>query len=316
MAIPFSNQDPLDKLLTFIKASKDESMESMFNKWKSEGGYSDRTKVVVLTVDMSNMGAGKVRREFKECCIELELLKRKEPTIIPFLHCDFRNPDMDNLFDLFVGRHNWGGVKMYNSMGTFPQSLGYDYIYHRLVELNKPVIAHTTYGNAVHFKGSEKQLAHLLGNVYNPKASRKENCDKFTNPLNWEKVSQRHPDLRIWLAHFGGSDAWKEWSKNPHDKSNLVNVILGVMERCLNIYTDISFTLNDKRLYPVLYKLMTRDEYSFIRERVLYGSDWYMNKTECTERQWADDLEYSVGKDIFNQIARINTHKFLYNDLG
>lgn len=311
-ANPFSKQDSLDKLLTFIQANKDMSMVSMFNKLRSEGGYSPRTKFVILTVNMAFMGCGIVKKTFGEVCMELERLRQDNPDIvIPFLHTDCRSGNMVHLFLEYVENGYWGGVKMYNSMGTMPTDNRYNYIYSTLQRINKPIIAHCTYGNPIYYRGGKKKLKELLGDLYDSELSEKDNCCKFTDPLNWEKVAKLYPNLRICLAHFGGSQHWKEWSKNPNDKKNLVNVILGVLERNPNIYADISFTLNDKSLYPMFYKLMTRDEYSFIRERVLFGSDWYMNKTECTERQWADDLEFSIGSEMFNKIARENTHRFL-----
>lgn len=319
VANPFTSTDSLDKLLTFISANKDQSMESMFNRLRNDGGYSERTMFVILTVNLSHMGAGIVKKTFGEVCRDLENLRQKFPAnVLPFLHYDCRSGSAKALFDYYVVGNErekesgkWFGVKMYNSLGTFPQDERHDYIYKKLIELNKPVIAHCTYSNPIHFRGKEKELKVLLGDRYSKDASRKENCNKFTDPLNWEIVAKKYPELRINLAHAGGHDAWVAWSKNPHDKSNLLNIILGVMQRNPNIYIDISFTLNDLKLLPVLYKLMTRDEYAFVRDRILFGSDWYMNKTECTERQWADDLEFQIGKEIFDKIARINTRKFL-----
>lgn len=312
MANPFSNFDKLDKLLLFVKSQKNQNVRSKYIQWKKDGGYSDRTKCVVLTVNMAHMGAGMCKKTFGTICSEHERLRQEFPdNIILFFHADCRSGNMNALFDSYVKNGKWGGVKSYSSMGTFPQDENYEYIYTQLEILNKPVIAHCTYGNPIHFMGPEDELKILLGNKYDKKASRKENCNKFTDPLNWEEVANKHKNLRICLAHGGGADAWREWLINPDDPKNTLNVILGVMKRCQNVYMDISFSANDPDLYQVVYKLMTHDTYSFAWDRILFGSDWDMNKIECTEKQWTDNLSYHLGIEIFNKIARENTHKFL-----
>lgn len=312
VANPFSKHDNLDKLLQFIRASKDENMLSMFNKWRKEGGYSERTKVVVLTVNMAYMGSGKVKRTFGEVCEELERLRQDYPNnIIPFFHADCRSGNMNQLFNYYVGHCGWGGVKFYNSMGTFPQDTRYDYILNECERLNKPVIAHCTYSNPIHFKGSEKELAILLGGFYDKKATRKENCNKFTSPYNWLIVAQKYPNLRIDLAHGGGQDAWLEWQKDNTVK-NVFTDCLDAIRTHDNIYMDISFTMNNRKLWSVLKMLLTFEEYSYLFDKILGGTDWYMSKTECTEQQYMIDFRQYLGEELFNKIFRINTHKFLY----
>ena len=101
-AIPFTENDALDRLLQFIEASKDEDMFSMYWKWRDEGGYSPRTKVVVLTVDMAYMGAGKMKRRYIDTLADLDILATEEDSVIPFLHTDCRRPEINDLFDEFV----------------------------------------------------------------------------------------------------------------------------------------------------------------------------------------------------------------------
>lgn len=309
--IPWSNKDRLDKLVNFIESNKDKDWKDKFNNWRKEGQWSGRTQLNVLTVNMAHMGCGIPKKTFGEACEELERLRQDYPeNINPYFHYDCRSGNAYTLFNHYVVEGYWGGMKSYSSMGTFPYDQRYWQAYSDLQEANKPIIAHCTYSNPIHFLGPEKELKILLGDKYDPKASRKENCDKFTNPLNWIPVLEAFPKLRICLAHFGGQEQWREWYENPDNLNNLVNIILEMMRKYPNLWVDISFTLNDKKLWPVFYKLFNYDEYKFIRDRILFGTDWDMTKSEVNLKQWSDEFRQYIGETTFDEIARVAPYKF------
>jgi uncharacterized protein len=309
---PFSDTDNFSRMSKFIRSSKETNWEKKFLAWRTEGQWSNRTKIVVLTVNMSEMGCGKPKVSFTQACADLEELRKKYPDIIiPFFHYDCRAKESYELFQKYVVNGEWGGVKMYNSMGTFPQDIRYHRMYLDLIKCNKPIIAHCTYSNPIHFVGKEKNLKILLGDKYDKNATRKQNCDKFTDPRNWFKVAEWHPELRIDLAHGGGSDQWRKWWVNPYDKDNLVNVIINGMAVHKNVYFDTAFTLNDEYLFPMFKRLYYNEDYPFLKDRILFGTDWDMTVSAVSLKQYSDNFRYYIGEEAFNQIARENNHKFL-----
>jgi len=293
--------------LQFSEASKIQSMREMFHMLKSEGDYSERTRFFVLTVNMAYMGCGVPERTFGEVCEELERLRQDFPdVIIPFLHTDCRSGNFMSLFNHYVVNGKWGGVKMYNSMGVFPQDERYTPMYNELERIGKHIVAHCTYSNPIHFMGKEKELKELLGDRYDKKASRKENCNKFTDPLNWLVVAKKHPNLFIQLAHAGGQEQVIAWMKNTRNANNVFYQILEIMKLVDNVGFDISYTINDKRTWLAIKYVLTRPEYAYAHDRIFYGSDWWMTKNEVFESQVNMDFEGYLGTELFNKIARIN----------
>ena len=47
------------------------------------------------------------------------------------------------------------------------------------------------------------------------------------------------------------------------------------------------------------------------RERILFGTDFYMNKIEGNEYKFTIELRNALGEDNFRQIAMINPTKYL-----
>jgi len=308
-ANPFKKSDSLDKLLTFVKASRIGSEKELFEDVAKY--YPSDTCFVALTMNMHHMGAGRCKRTYYEGLKALDELRDVYPRILPFYMADCRDENMNSFFDHFLLQKAWTGVKAYPPLGTFPQDERYNYVYEKCQELGIPIMAHCTYGSPVHFKGKKKELKKLLGSQYDKKLSKKDNCSKFTNPLNWAIVAKRYPDLKICLAHAGGSEQWKEWLSRPGDKDNLLNEIIEIMREYPNIYTDISFTANKDFAVDVLYTLLTEPKFKFIHNRILFGSDWYMNLTETTEAEWSIGLKRKLGVKLFNKIARENPYKYL-----
>ena len=304
-ANPFLSNDSLDKMLQMIKAGQLGSQEAIFLHMANN--YPVDTQFVILPMDMAYMGAGKCRPYHIQLQELNELRAKNQNKILPFLMVDHRNPNMNLLVDQYLYGCKWNGVKFYPPLGTFPQAQEYDYVYTRCVELDKPVMAHCTYSNAVHFKGKEKELAVLLGDKYDKKHTRKQNCDKFTNPMNWKEVAEKYPTLRICLAHWGGSSEWDKWYKNPKDENNLVNIIKKLLVEHKNIYTDISFTLSDKRCIPLLNTFMQDER---INSQILFGSDYYMSLSECSEVEWSINLRHEVGEVTWDKMQE-NNKKYL-----
>jgi predicted TIM-barrel fold metal-dependent hydrolase len=305
-ANPFTRSDAADKLLTFIKEGRKASQREVFLDMAKH--YPKETMFVILTMDMNYMGCGRPQRSFIEQLYELDRL-RDDFNIIPFIHLDCRRGNMYRFFDEFVVKRGWGGVKMYPPLGTMPQDKRYESVYMQLVALNKPIISHCTYGNPIHFRGAELELKKILGEKYDKKASRKENCDKLTDPYNWQDVVLDNPGLRVCLAHSGGLEYWLKWYEGDESLQNPFNKCRWLATTDKGIYLDISYTLADKRCIPIL-KMMLRDE--GLKNKILFGSDYYMSLNECSEKEWSVNLRAQLTEQEWQLISYTNPRAFLY----
>ena len=306
--IPFSKKDMFDKTLNFIEAGRLGSQRDIFEEMAKY--YPKGTKFVILPMDMAYMGAGKVPRHYKHQLLLLDVLAKENSNVIPFLAIDHRRPEMSELFETYIIDGSFKGIKMYPPLGTFPQDPKYYQIYKYCAEHKIPIMAHCTFGNPVHFKGKKKELKSLLGDKYDNDLSKKELCDIFTNPTNWAQVAMMYPDLKICLAHSGGSKQWEKWLAGDRGSDNLLNVIKRLCKEFDNMYMDISFTLNNLKLLPLL-KVLLNDE--ILSKKILFGSDYYMNKTEnYSEAEWAINFRGSIGEENFKQISETNNNTYLY----
>lgn len=136
--------------------------------------------------------------------------------------------------------------------------------------------------------------------------------DNFISPKAWEKVLKEHPTLRLCLAHFGGgTEQGLQWFDD----------ITNLMKEYPNVYADISSSMADPK-YKGKFKAHFKEWYgkeiknaqNKIRERILFGTDWYM-----TLLDGVDYLEYfSVTKtfldgfdnDLWFQMTQVNPYDF------
>jgi predicted TIM-barrel fold metal-dependent hydrolase len=75
-----------------------------------------------------------------------------------------------------------------------------------------------------------------------------------------------------------------------------------------NLYTDISFTLENQKLIPFLDEYLDDNK---INKNILFGTDYYMVETETNEYKFVSYLKSIIGKDKFKLISETNTNKFL-----
>lgn len=285
------------RTVAMAKVCRNNDAQQMFDMLKAE--YPAGTVFVCHAVDMENMGGGKAKRPYKEQLEELNNLKNNNPgLVIPFIHIDPRRKEHWDLF-MWAMDNGWGGVKLYPPMGKFPFDVDFDFVFSYCEENDKPVMAHCTAGNPIHWVGSRKKLKTLLEPCKVPidwKLKDKGLCAYFTHPENYRYVFQKHPKLRVCLAHFGRENEW--------DK-----IILAMMEEFPGLYVDISYSLYDEEHWASLLILL-RTNYTF-RNRCLFGSDWYLDLAEGVEKQFSKKLRAFLGEELWDQITEINANKYL-----
>ncbi len=308
---PFSDEDLFNRYLRFVTIGRMGSQQQIFENCSRF--YPVDTKFVILPMDMAFMGAGNVPRAYEDQLAELAQLKKTHPQILPYIHIDPRRKGVFDLLQKAVEEWGFSGVKLYPPLGYFPYDESLYPVYEYCEKNKLSVISHCSPYNPVHFKGSKKDLLKLLSKADKPidtnNKSKKELCANFTNPRNYDKILTDFKDLNICLAHFGSEYYWERYLDNPGgEEENWFLVIKEMLAKYKNLYSDISFTLNNENFFPLL-KILLDD--ADIKNQILFGSDYYMVETKTSERRFSIDLRASIGEEKFNTIAINNTKKFL-----
>lgn len=309
---PFSDNDIFDRYVKFVRIGKLGSQQLIFENCKKF--YPHDTKFVVLPMDMAFMGAGKVPRPYHEQLSELNNVKDTYSQLLPFIHIDPRREGVMDLFKKCIEDWGFKGVKLYPPLGYFPYDERLYPIYDYCEKNGLPIIAHCSPYNPVHFKGKKKELLKLLSMSDSPinikGKNRKELCSIFTHPNNYDKVLKDFKELKICFAHFGSEYFWKKYLDEPDMDNNWFVIIKEMISNYQNLYSDISFTLNNQEFFPLLKVLLSDD---LIKSKVLFGSDYSMVETKSTERRFGLDLRAYIGEENFLAIATDNPNKFLSN---
>lgn len=309
---PFSDKDTFNRYIKFAEISKLGSQKKIFEECQKF--YPHNSTFFVLSMDMTYMGAGNIKRNYKEQLDELADLKAAYPEqILPFIHIDPRREGYFDLFKHYINEKKFAGVKIYPSIGYFP----YDerlYPIYEYCQINKiPIISHCSPHNPTYFKGSKTELKELLKKSKTPiDTKNKKNvelCANFAHPLNWEYVMQDFPQLHVCLAHFGSAEQWRLFLDTPDAKDNWFVTIKEMLKKWEFLYTDISFTLNQQEFFPLLKILMHNNQ---LNSKILFGSDYYMVETKSTERRFSIDLRAFVGEESFYRMAVENPKRFMF----
>jgi len=309
---PFSGNDFFDKYVKFMKISKKDSQQEIFEECRRF--YPANSRFIVLAMDMARMNAGKVPRAYTQQLDELATVRDAYPQqVIPFIHIDPRREGVMDLLKHYVEQKGFKGVKLYPPIGYYPYDpLLMNEVYPYCEEKNLPVLVHGSPHNATRNRGSKEELCRLLGRpVDDPELrglKKKELTALFTHPDNYRPVFDKFKKLKICIAHFGSEIYWKEFIENPGNPGNWFVIIRQMLARYENFYTDISFTLNNQKYFPLLKVLMADKS---IRNKILFGSDYYMVETKADERRFGLDLRAYLGEDDFHTIAVTNPERYL-----
>jgi predicted TIM-barrel fold metal-dependent hydrolase len=146
-------------------------------------------------------------------------------------------------------------------------------------------------------------------------------------------------ELKICFGHFGGEDEWAKYMErdrylsengftNPVGKginfipnalenswrhNSWFAIIYSLMLQHPNVYADISYILHDENIFPLLKSLLKKD--SRISDRILYGSDFYVVRSQKSDKQMWADTSGRLTENELELITRDNPRKFLYNHI-
>ena len=289
--------------------------------------YPANTVFTPLMMDM-HLRAGKDKIKSAEWFIiqqanDIKDLLEKKYNFLPFLPIDptFEDNGLD-LYDVFIkgftGLYGFipFGIKIYPTMGYLPRHPKLREIFKVCEAKNIPVTVHCSRGVIHGYKNRLKNIPYWdydsNGEVmvkYDSErfCSGTSYANYFNHPKNWELILETFPDLRLNFGHFGGE---KQWEKLLKGKNNTwCSRIMDYITRFKNVYADISFT----NAYPGLFDLLrSRIERSkVVRERTLYGLDYYMVVVRGHYRSLKADFDTAMGDEIINQIGIKNPRNFL-----
>jgi predicted TIM-barrel fold metal-dependent hydrolase len=318
---PFTDRDMVDRYINFFEVSLKNEQAEVLEKLKGyyPFGSIDQTHFVILPMDMEYMLAGKVEESLAQQHLELERLVNAGEPVIPFMATDPRRPNLLAMVQDLHTNHGFKGIKIYPPLGYYPNDARLDPVYQYAEQNNLPVMTHCSRGGVYVKEVTQamKDEPNPIGRPVDTTKKAKEFSDIYAHPANYDPIATKYPKLKICLAHFGGGDEWDKYldhpwtpGSNPLNKSWL-SVVIDLILKHDNIYTDISSTLFESESYIDLLKVLLENQK--IRERVLFGSDFYMmERVKEKERNQAIKIRSRLGPALYNQIASVNPTRYLF----
>lgn len=280
--------------------------------------YPEGTKFCVLPMDMEFMKAGSVKQSYIKQLEELAAIKRNpayKDLIQPFI---FVHPERKDIFDIVkrnIEENGFAGLKLYPPLGYYPFDERLNDIYDYAEKYQIPITTHCARGG-VFYKGdiTNDMLVHPKTGERIKEQKNKFFTDVYTDPDNYNYVLKQFPNLKINLAHFGGYDEWQKYLGNSFDDGlpTWYEKISVLLREYKNVHTDISYTMFNADLFNLL-KLTLQD--NSIKNKILYGSDFYMVEQETSERQFLTNIRAYIGESDFKLIAEINPTRFLNKNI-
>lgn len=325
--------DFLEKYANFVEAGRERSQELIFDALRKNPVYNSFTRFVVLTLDMDYMGCGQPFCNYETQLTQVIHLKKKYPYhLLPFVSVDPRRGD-ENFLESLVKRHieklGFIGIKIYPAVGFYPFDPKLKKVYAYAEEHAIPIMTHCTPGG-VFYKGSltAAQIKPLCLNPFPRKkydfTSERDDKNKyfknnFSDPENYKEVLDVFPGLKICIAHYGGSSEILKY-KEKKTKDNWYQIIRKLLAGhinskgvlCPNIYTDISYTLFEQKVFK---ELKTDINDPAISNKILFGTDFYMTQQEKHEELLVKDFfNFLNDVEAENKIAGKNIEEFLASD--
>ena len=321
LAHRFSNKNrgTLERYAEIVETSFAIGQDGVFEKLRSS--YPDGTRFVVLPMDMTLMNAGRVKKSIDQQHEELAELRDTFPEArdpvrgrrsAPRRGCGRKD-------DLAARRETVPGIKLYPPTGYHPNDPVLWPLYSYAEEHGVPVLTHCSRPASVQYRGEptpEMRRNPAGGDAFTD--NRFDLLTRFTDPDAYRPILEKHPKLRLCLAHFGGAGDWGSYLEHPSDsgtdvskKSWLAKVLDMIRSGDYpNLWTDIAYTLFTDDEYAYLLKVLLSDER--VLARTLFGSDFYIVESAMLEeRRRAVHVRAVLGEDTFWRIADTNPASYL-----
>ncbi|MCK5312451.1 MAG: amidohydrolase family protein [Desulfobacteraceae bacterium] len=312
---PFSKNDTLSRLGAFLLGGKYQKQEEIFKEMKKY--YPEDTKFVLLSLDFEYMNAGKVNKKYNfiKQLDELAVLKENYPeTVYPFICADPRRENITSMVKHYIEKRQFCGIKIYPPFGYFPDDERLSDIYNYAIQNNLPIIGHTMLAAPIVHSRSRKEAFKNISSRFpiSKFVSQRALCSYYSHPDNYERLLKKYNSLKLNLAHAGDIAESYYLPKKKHEK-NWYGLIKSMLNNPAykNLYTDISFSKPNKLLDNRIAKLLKNKA---TQRKILFGSDYYMNKLLVDESIVIDSLKKSLSVSEFKMVTFENPGRFLNCD--
>ncbi|HCT29796.1 MAG TPA: hypothetical protein DIW31_03460 [Bacteroidales bacterium] len=212
----------------------------------------------------------------------MALVKNRKDELYPFVAIDPRRPGIIKTLlngDFFKGEQRFYGVKLYPRMGYHPQCKPMDDVYKYCSDNSIPITYH-------------------CGMSGFPPGTKWKHTE-FGNPINFEPIVKKYPNLRIDFAHMGSSSDLV-WSRT-------VDRLVRENE---NVYTDFSCYTSLKDLNPMREFW---DSNPKLKTRLMFGTDFdVMYLTDrVTMKEYYENFKHFFADDELFSIMHDNPIRFL-----
>ncbi|WP_068312968.1 amidohydrolase family protein [Polycladidibacter hongkongensis] len=315
---PFDSRDLFSRYANFLEVGAQPSQADVLNKLT--GYYPPSSRFIVLPMDMAFMGAGEPAKDIYQQHEELaELARNSRGHLLPFIAIDPRRhsragTDLRQYAQQLLdkthtdGTRIFKGIKLYPPLGYLPIDVALEPIWELCDELSLPVMTHCSRGGVKSKDLAPSTAAH------------------YADPDHYRTILSTYPNMRLCLAHFGGSQDWQKFFYDvgsrqeaaldaPHNARAHMNWLTKIMQMIKsgeypNLYTDISYTVFNIEDYMPALKVFLRD--NRLRSRTLFGSDFYMSEQEVFEECFLSiKLRAELGEKTYSTIARTNPVHYL-----
>ncbi|MFQ5753062.1 MAG: amidohydrolase family protein [bacterium] len=311
----YKKEDALDKTLDFLEICRSRTLEDMVKVLMIEGACLDPDIKLIFTPLMMDMEYAvkdpevKPRIPFPDQMRKTKDIVLKYPgRFLPFIAADprrirdFKNkgnpkdPHGIKYIQYALETKGFWGVKIYPPLGYKPTNLYLLPLYDYCEEKEIPITAHCNFGGLYSAQG--KSAGHYKS---------------MANPKNWAPVLKNFPNLKLNLGHFGGDLVSKKGAKGVEWHKT----IIGYFDTYPNVYADISYHeamfKNHKKYFTRLEKYSRKDQ---IWKKILYGTDWWVNRLLCKEWIYLDMFlalsgKYGIKKKQVSYILNRNAVNFL-----
>ncbi|MBC7873810.1 MAG: amidohydrolase family protein [Ferruginibacter sp.] len=286
----------LSRYAALIDVASNKSQSDVFDILSKN--YPSEAQFVVLTMNFDFMTGSVPDDNYNTYLTQLhEVLEVKEiheNKVIPFLFIDPRmgasqcmellekylNPDQPK---------GIAGIKIYPSLGYYPFHPNMEPVYAYAERYGIPVLTHANKDGGAYYAGRflPAMFTYLSFNE-TPESTQYLNdvlpdFPSFRDPRNYANilmhpvlytdVLRKFPKLKLCLAHFGGDDEVLAQDGPKADKYNWTKCIKTLIKEFPNVYTDISFTLSNKKASKRVLADLADPAY---KDRILFGTDFFM----------------------------------------
>jgi predicted TIM-barrel fold metal-dependent hydrolase len=218
-------------------------------------------------------------------------------------------------------------------MGFFPFDERLYPIYEYAEKYQIPIMTHCSASGPVYGRNLPPKDQRIHPKTGEPMSykNKKSFADHYANPDNYHYVLRDFPLLKICFAHFGGDTQCLKYykSNDPNDlQDNWFIKVHDLLKQYRNTYADISYSSANFDLLVLFNALLqnptgckegdmdakTSTGNYVTRNKILFGSDFYMSNIERNERWFSMNVRMGLGERHYKLIAHTNAKRYLNID--